>query len=172
MICEKCKKKISILYQDPNVIKDCETIKHAIEIYKYINIQISLLYASILSNKSNINFKNICECNPLKELNLYYHHLINTYLLDKYIEFKVEPIEYEDKFLIDNCIENIIEKNKYHKIFYGIPYSLKNYVSKEHYKMRENMYFHDSIKGHPMASNGWFHESMKDLEEMGGFKEY
>ena len=111
-----------------------------------------------------MNFRNICDCNPFKELNLYYHHLIDTYLLDKFIEFEEYSNENE---LINNCIENIIEKNKYHKIFYGIPYSLKKYVTKEHYKMRENIYFHDSIKGHPMASNGWFHESMKDLEQMG-----
>ena len=169
MICEECKQKMKILYQDPNVIKSSKTLEEAISLHKYINLQISLLYASIFSNKYNINFTNICQCNPLKELNLYYHNLINTYLLDKFIEFKKSS---DNNRLINDCIENIIDKNKYHKIFYGIPYSLKNYVSKEHYKMRENIYFHDSIKGHPMASDGWFRESLNEMEELGGFIEY
>lgn len=61
------------------------------------------------------------------------------------------------------------------KIF-DIPYYLDKTIDydneefKEHYKFRNNIYFHDYICGHPKASHGWYKEAFDELEEMGVFK--
>jgi len=162
MLCNKCNNIIKYHYEEPNLILEAENIDKAIQTHREINLKIQLFLSSVFLNFTN---NGTCEC---EDINLYYHDLINTNLLKMFLKFETLPRNYDEELLIKNCLENITEKNKYSRYFYGLPITLKNSnISIEHYNLRQQLYFEDSIKGHPKASNGWFQESVEDLESMG-----
>ena len=164
MLCNKCNTIIKFHYEEPNLILEAEDIDKAIQTHREINLKIQLFLSSVFLNFTN-NGK--CGCG---NINLYYHDLINTNLLKMFLKFGVRPRNYDEEVLVKNCLENITEKNKYSRYFYGLPIALKNAnISIENYNLRQQIYLEDSIKGHPKASHGWFQESLEDLERMGIF---